>query len=327
MKMIKSLPLLFLCISLFSQETPEGASADGASGAPDLSLWTLLRSAADPAWRPHWPPALPPDLFYAPGAVSVSVEFEDGAVIELARTGQGFRAFPLLVRNSGGEGPQTLLVQGRCEFDPQGRLRKLLWGESDAEVLQWDAENRPLLFRVFSGGYYFAALEYLGDKVLETWYRREGAVLFMVTSDSGEQKRFLPDPVDPAESERITRLYRDNGGRVTGIETRELSVSARYSERGMPRYLERTIPADPSGEGAKTEIYRYQWDEAGRLTRFSGGEEGSPLDYRYEYTVDDRGNWTERRELIMQALGSGEDRRLSPARIGLIRRRIRYGER
>ncbi|MDR2072343.1 MAG: hypothetical protein LBP60_02780 [Spirochaetaceae bacterium] len=340
MKAILSPPLLFLCISLVAQEAPGESSADTAlaggisldessadessAAAPDMSLWTLLSSATGPAWRPDWPPDLPPDLFYAPGAVSVSVEFDDGAVIELARAGERFRAFPLLVRIPGEEGPQTLLVQGRCEFDPRGRLRKLLWGESDAEVLQWDAESRPVLFRIFSGGYYFAALEYLEDKVLEVWYHREGAILCMVMSDSGEQKRFMPDSDDPAELERSIRLYRDNGGRITGIETRELSVSARYSARGLPRYLERTIPADSSGEGAKTETYRYQWDEAGRLVRFNGG--GESLDYRYEYTVDSRGNWTERRELRMQTLGSGDDRRLTPARIRLIKRRIRYEE-
>ncbi|MDR2211578.1 MAG: hypothetical protein LBO65_08980 [Spirochaetaceae bacterium] len=325
-----------------SVETDSSASSGGSrepaageSGVP--ALWDLLRSAEDPAWGPDWPPELPPDLFYVPGAVSVSVEFEDGTTIEMLGADQRFRAFPMAVRVPGeipGEAPPSgevqapgearpLLLQGRCEFDRRGRLVKLLWGESNAEVLQWDGEDRPLLFRIFSGDYYFAVLEYLDERVVETWYGQEGNTLFVLINSPGEQKKLLPDPADPAD--QITRFYRDNRGHITGIEGEGLRVSAQYNDRGMPRYLERIVLPGPAGGSPPAEIYRYQWDEAGRLVRFSGGTGENPLDYRYEYTLDSRGNWTERRELVMQGLGPRDERRLTPARTGLIKRRIRYG--
>ncbi|MDR0383501.1 MAG: hypothetical protein LBH50_05890, partial [Spirochaetaceae bacterium] len=48
--------------------------------------------------------------------------------------------------------------------------------------------------------------------------------------------------------------------------------------------------------------FALQRDAEGRVVRMTGeAEDESPLDYRYEYDVDGRGSWVERREFRMTA--------------------------
>jgi hypothetical protein len=288
----------------------------------DLSVYALFEAAtgAHIAWRPGWPLSLPPDMFYAPGAVSVTVDLGGDGSLSLIRDGERLSAFPVLISiGNSGEG-QPVLLQGRCEYDAQGRITKLSISgtqqasgeEHDVELLQWDEENRPLLVRVFAGDYYFTALEYLPDSVIETWYDRDGKALWVVENDS-------------------EGLDYNNEGLVSRIVFPAETLSALYTERGMPRYLEQ-IPAAPPEPGPDTQAapletvsYTYQWDEAGRLVRFSNT---ASLNCRYEYTLDDKGNWTERREIVMGPLvpqaESGVPERLVPERIVIIKRLIRY---
>ncbi|MDR0600340.1 MAG: hypothetical protein LBG84_09730 [Treponema sp.] len=351
-------------------------SSGGAAGVRSPYLQDLLEAAAgkDTAWRPDWPLAVPPDLFAAPGAASIRVEFEDGTRLELIGTGGKPAAFPVLIPGGGalsGEGgPEeaggsaaSVFVQGRAEYDSQGRLVKLRWAnppgaapepaetggaapgpvspasaggppagagpspaaapeeDSDAETLAWDDENRPLLVRVFAGDYYFAALEYAGPSVFETWYSRDGQV--------------QADKLGPPE----TRYDYNGAALVSRVVSAWGEFSALYNKRGMPLYLElipaASSPVPPVSAAAPPAdvpsaavpappapaAYRYQWDEAGRLVRFSGGPADSPVERRYEYTLDDRGNWTERREITMTGTGG----RLVPAGTTAIRRVIGYG--
>jgi hypothetical protein len=82
-------------------------------------------------------------------------------------------------------------------------------------------------------------------------------------------------------------------------------------------------------EGAPELWLSLQWDERGLLVRLSGGgpagEEGSTaaefLESRYDYTLDARENWTERRERKMA-------RRFGALAAGpgpVIKRVIQYG--
>ncbi|MDR1307321.1 MAG: hypothetical protein LBK74_07085 [Treponema sp.] len=340
-----------------SAEGPEESGSD----LTELSIVLLLEAAGGShaawRWRPGWPPDLPPDLFYIPGALSVRVDF-DGGKLELVMEGERFRAFPVLTR--------TGLIQGRCEYDGGGRLIRLSWesgggamagrrrtvgdadagrgwGEGDAEVVERDGGGQPVLWRIFSGAYYFAALEYNGAAAFETWYDEGGKALFALESGPRGTTRIFPPGGGPAAGPAtvVTTIDYNNGGLVSAVTGNGETVSALYNFRNMPRYLE--ISRDGAGQNPDEnadrnpdedqdtkplrEFYVYQWDETGRLIRLSGGPDGG-LDYRYEYTLDDRGNWTERRELRMETIGPGEgegpEARLVPAAVRTIRRTIRY---
>jgi hypothetical protein len=88
----------------------------------------------------------------------------------------------------------------------------------------------------------------------------------------------------------------DSGGNLAAIREPGGTYSALYNHRGLPRYWERR----PSPE--LFESYTLQWDERGHLVRLSGssgpGDENL-VDFRYDYSLDERGNWTERRETRM----------------------------
>ncbi|MDR2103066.1 MAG: hypothetical protein LBP42_03065, partial [Treponema sp.] len=88
----------------------------------------------------------------------------------------------------------------------------------------------------------------------------------------------------------------DSGGNFTAIRGSGSVYSALYDRRGLPRYWKRR----PSAE--TFESLTLQWDERGFLVRISGvsgAEDEEPVDFRYEYSLDERGNWTERREIRM----------------------------
>jgi len=358
-------------------QTAAGSAQTAAAQGPDISLFTLLNAAegGHAVWRPDWPLDMPPDLFSAgSSALSIIADFGDEGRIEFSRDSGGrILSFPLLM-NAQGEGkpgaaaagtaantgPGTatagaaanagpeaepdsgqqskVFFQGRCEYDREGRLSKLIWkdplaqsDDSDAEALRWDGDGRPVLWRVFSGDYYFAALEYLADTLIETWYDRDGTGLFVVITESGKQTR-----IDSSQEERQeTQVFYNSWGLISGIEDPSgNSVSALYNQQGMPRYLELTVVSvDGTADGGNASgntaasgrlVYTYLWDAAGKLVRLSGGSPA--VDCRYEYTLDSRGNWTERKEYSMKALGPEDWGRLVPYREKTVRRIVRYGE-
>ncbi|MDR2663523.1 MAG: hypothetical protein LBC31_11065 [Treponema sp.] len=327
-----------------------GFSAGGAAetgpeeSGPDpteLSIILLLEAAGGGhvTWRPGWPPDLPPDLLSIPGALSVTVDFDGEEKLELVREGERFTAFPVLTRRG--------LIQGRGDYDDRGRILRLFWESGDAEVLDRDGDERPVLWRIFSGAYYFAALEYNGASAVETWYDEEGKALFALESGSRGTNRISSSSGDgpgmgPAAGP-VTIDY-NNAGLISAVTGKGETRSALYNAGGMPRYLEISRHHDSPDENINKnnennenpdaglpprESYVYQWDETGRLIRLSGGAEGN-RDYRYEYTLDDRGNWTELRELRMELLGpeagEGPEGRLVPAAVRRIRRTIRYAD-
>jgi hypothetical protein len=97
----------------------------------------------------------------------------------------------------------------------------------------------------------------------------------------------------------------DSMGNVTRIDWGDRVFEAVYAGT-EPRYW-------------KTEVsLALQWDGEGRLVRMTGTD--GALDYRYEYDVDERGVWTERREFRMTA----EMDALIPVAGDSFRRRIEY---
>ena len=291
---------------------------------PGFSIGTLLRSAQgyDTVWRPDWPQDIPPDIFYAGSrAVSIRADFGDGILLEFSRdSNRRILSFPILLENQNsaetGTGENGMVfVQGRSEYDREGRLTQISWEENLADMLEWDGENRPIVCRVFSGGYYFIALEYIQDTIIETWYSQEGIPLFVVISE--KSKHITP-------SQEKSFFYNSDGyiSRIEywnpGGEILQKSATALYNSQGMPRYLEH-----------EAVNYAWQWDTKGHLVRFSAVQAPNPayiLDYRYEYTLDNRENWTQRQELVMASIDPpSAGNRLAAEEIRTIRRLISYG--
>jgi YD repeat-containing protein len=315
-----------LVLALLSLSPLSGQEGDlsGTGDAP-VSADALRRAALgrDLVWRPDWPLALPPDAFTplsdpSVRAVTLSLEGEEYR----ARRGEAgyFDLFPVYLE---GGFSQAALNGGLQGIRVSGKP-----GENslDMEPLRFNEEALPGLVRIRRGGeVYFTVLEYGLNRVSETWYDREGGALRVITT------RF-PGPAElrvtdlkggPEKSERYDY---DSSGNITEINSSRGNFTALYDRNNRPRYWERhpaeppegapsgggEDPADPAagpnpapipdpaagpGPDEAEGAFTLQWDEAGFLVRITGP--AGAADYRYEYTLDERGNWTERREIRM----------------------------
>jgi hypothetical protein len=180
------------------------------------------------------------------------------------------------------------------------------------EFLEYDRDN-PSLTRINQGGAWrFAAIQYRDWASFETWYDQEGQALAFFfleyREDDGIRRLHSIDSRDDQGQQILVYGY-DSGGRISALDTPGGSHATLYTAEGRPRYWER-----PEGN------YTLQWDETGLLTFFTGAEDQA--DIRYEYTLDTRGNWTERREIsLIRRFG-----RLVPASEAVISRTITYGD-
>jgi hypothetical protein len=297
MRVTTAFAAFFFAAALYSQ-TPEETPGGETSGEnPDvfasIPVIAILDAAAGKSldWRPGWPVFLPPDLFRAEGALMIttlsvpdgeSKEVPDGETPEIsAEWKEGILVrFPFFAENT--------LVQGEADYGPSGLSRVRLGSSLDAEILRSDDENRPVLVRILAGGeYIFSVLEYGPENVRETRYDAAGLPLGAVSFSPGE---ILSIHTGEENTEAELRRFFFNAQRlVSGLESPEGTWSILYERRGLPRYL-----AWKPAEG-NPENYIFQWDENGRLIRLSG----AGADLRYEYRLDDRGNWIERREIRM----------------------------
>ena len=292
---------------------------------------SLLEAAggADLSWRPHWPPETPPDAFTLPGGVSsLTLELDggeyrvraaDGAPAEFPVYFEG-RWRPGTLSPGPGGGPGTLRVAAEVPLE--------------IVFLEYDADAGPLLARVTRGDTVYFTVLYRGSGgISETWYDQDGKALAFVDSRSDPggpvRRRTFVDLSTGVEEE--TRRDYDGAGNITEISSPGGNFSALYDRRGRPRYWERRVPAeaespgDPAapgeGEGGTRESYVLQWDQRGFLVRMTGTAGEEPVDYRYEYTLDERGNWTERREIRMiRRFGL-----LTPVPGPVVKRIIEYG--
>ncbi|MDR2110138.1 MAG: hypothetical protein LBP32_02400 [Spirochaetaceae bacterium] len=285
---------------------PPGPAASAVLSA-DCSVSSLLDAAGDLSWRPHWPPETPPDAFTLPGgAVSLTLEMEageyrvrgdDGAPAEFPVYFEGRWCPGTLIADPGG-GPGELRVAAEVPLE--------------IVFLQHDTGARPLLARVTRGDTVcFTALRCGSGGISETWYDRDGNALAFMDSrfDPGEPVRRRTFLDFSTGLEELSRRDYDGAGNITEISSPGGNFSALYDGRGRPRYWERRIPAAAEGSGGSAvsgegtgeirESYTLQWDQGGFLVRITGTSGEEPVDYRYEYTLDERGNWTERREIRM----------------------------
>jgi hypothetical protein len=305
----------------------------------------LLETAASGRipWRPDWPAAIPPDAFAvfaeeAPGGpVSALTLTLDAGEYRLRRgTAGGWAEFPVFLRGG--------FYQGQTLFDspPSVSGITILTGEPwEAEILA-RADGRPSLVRIVHGEeVYFAVLRYRDGGASETWYDRDGnaAAVFLLeypvsgTSEGLRRLRILREAGEETEAYDY-----DNRGNISALSSSRGQFSALYTEEHRPRYWERRtclspegVPPSPEGvpssaEGEASaeirETYTLQWDTRGFLVRITGAVDAEPVDLRYEYTLDERGNWTTRREIrMLHRFGF-----LIPAPGTELKRTIEYGE-
>jgi hypothetical protein len=195
-----------------------------------------------------------------------------------------------------------MFYQAAVVYDPMnpGLIRKITLenpaspGPWEFEFLEYRGED-PSLVRINIGGtWYFVAPEYLDRRVNETWYNPEGLAqaFFSLEYREMEGKKRLISVDSRSDQGKAVLTYEYNSvGRISGLSAPETTVTALYTPAVQPRYWERP------GEN-----YTLQWDEKGFLVRLTGvltGDTPEPqlLDIRYDYILDTRGNWTERREV------------------------------
>jgi hypothetical protein len=306
-------------------ETPEEPQApeEGPVFFPVNALLAALR-APDLRWQPDWPLIMPPDAFVVgqgrPRSITLIL---DSGELRMTRNRDTVPTdFPFWFQGN--------FIQVHVVLGETGTPRELIM---DDALRSWhieflEGDDSPLcITRITQGEEVFFGAIQRGPPVpqvsagdIETWYDREGQALVIFTylpGTSGERPgfRYIKNQNDAGETE-VTTYYHDGFGNISGIDSPLGSFSAGYIREGRPRYGERRIliqPAPATEEGeepAPSEFYQsyaFQWDERGFLVRITGtpgtGTGGSgdedPVDFRYDYTLDEQGNWIERREIRM----------------------------
>jgi hypothetical protein len=326
---------------------------------PDFDLFPLsllLETAfsGEIPWRPDWPGAMPPDGFspgsgraaaltlvlpagYLDAAPGDSGDAASGDGATGTAEGDGEAAVEYrLVRDEAGrfvEFPffaNGVLYQAAAEYEGAGpgEARKITL-DNPAAPDPWEfafleyQQGTLVLARVsHSGTWFFVAPEYLETRTNETWHDADGLAqgffaLEYWLQDGARRLVFTDRRSD--QDEAVLAYDYNSAGCVSGISAPEGEYTALYDAAARPRYWERP-----------GEAYTLQWDEQGFLVRLTGVSQGEPgiatepreIDIRYEYVLDERGNWIERRETsLVRRFG-----RLVPDSDRIIRRVIAYGD-
>jgi YD repeat-containing protein len=288
----------------------------------------------DIPWRPDWGISIPPDAFTLtvgkPASITLVLEeqeyracWKNGSLVE----------FPVWLQGSFAQ------VQGVLK--DAKTIKSLTLMRDVAWQLERIGHEDPYRFVArLTGGeqVYFLAFQSDPTGISETWYDPEGNALGFFSSHyryAGDDRR-IKSLVRYTEGDASSEWYEyDSFGNVSEIVTTQGSFSALYyqknHQKSYPRYWERPVLADtPQGTVGEEPItneamqqYTLQWDERGFLVGMfprSDAHRETAVAFRYEYTLDRRGNWTERQEIRMiRRLGV-----LVPSPGLTIKRRITY---
>jgi len=305
--------LFFSLAALPAQET--GGEKPDSGGIFPLALVLEWTEYASGWWKPDWPLEIPPDAFkvHAAGAGEISaceIQWDDFSlgykIDEEGRTEQ----FPILLN---GEIAQAALIyngQNIQEMDVTFPSGDNPW---NFEFLEY-RDSFPYLVRAYCSGsegaeglWYFIYFSKGIREILESWYDETGKALgaygYSLAEVVRKPKIRAVKDYSAASPDGDTELFYDSRGLVTGASGPAGFFNVLYFREDSPRYWERK-PVEEDGPEDNNKItsgnFTLQWDETGLLRRLSGEDENGPLlDCRYEYTLDDMGNWIERRETRM----------------------------
>jgi hypothetical protein len=335
---------------------------DSGSDLFPLGLLLDAAVSGESPWRPDWPAAMPPDGFTlatgqataltlilpagyldaasgndtsgdASSGADTEGTTEDGeadAAVEyrLVRDGAGrFLEFPCFINGAVYQGTAEYkdTTAGKIALDdpaapPPGETPEhSLW---EFEVLEYRQED-PVLARInHNGTWYFVAPLRQETRTHDTWYDTEGRAQGFFSLEyrlEDGAKRLVSTENRSDQTEAVLTYRYHSAGRISAIGAPEGEYTALYNAEARPRYWER-----PEGS------YTLQWDEQGFLVRLTGvlqdktgaDAETQQLDIRYEYTLDQRGNWIERRETSFVRRFD----RLVPDSNAAIYRVINYGD-
>jgi len=308
------LPCLFFSLSVLQAQSPNEDKPTDSYIFP-LALVLEWAEYASEGWMPDWPLEIPPDAFKVlSGEISFcEIAYDDFTLgLKIDDAGRA-EIFPLMLN---GEIAQAALVYN--ELSQMQEIAITFPSGDDPWKLEFlEYRNTfPYLVRAYCGGtesgdgdaagvWYFIYYSWGVSEILETWYDENGTAVgiygfALVEVGRKPRIRAVKDYSDP---ENGTELFYDSRRLVTGVSEPAGIFNVLYFRENSPRYWERH-PANAAGENVAGNNlvaagnFTFQWDEAGLLMRLSGEDEssGQLLDCRYEYTLDDMGNWVERRE-------------------------------
>ncbi len=319
---------------------------------PAFPIYPIIKTSIDGSltWNPLWPLEIPPDSFSLERGKAASIELDMGFVTDETFFSQWNESgrlvqFPLLNTAS-----DKNLFTASVQYNNTGeieniQLKGVIEGEDEAEEAESKIETsieieiletkdeKPSLARIcFEGEYYFVIFHYWSDSVLETWYDAEGNALDTFQLDYFRthtktlilsEESLLGNPEN-----RISYEY-NSWKNISALDSPFLNISVLYNDHARPKYLERTIqieidPSNEDEENGQMEKRKshldFQWDERNLLVVLKENCDDAVSEKRYEYTLDEKGNWTERREIIMIRRGAY----LFPSEGLVIRRGIQY---
>jgi hypothetical protein len=320
---------------LIKNEPPEEAEVPGDEPVflPVHALLSAL-DVPDIRWQPDWPVTMPPDAFVVENGQTRSITLTlDSESWRITRNrDELFADFPFLF--------QGKFIQVRRVLGESGKLQELIIDDADRpwniEFLDGD-DPALLVMRMAQGeGFFFGVIQSALTRHIETWYDQDGtsmAVFTYLFDRPGGGSGILKMQSQYTDGEIRIEQYQNSFGYISEINSPLGRFSAEYTKDGRPRYWERSLlqpmPADEEEEEPVLsefhQSFTFQWDEGGflvRLTGTPGPGEADPVDFRYDYSLDEKGNWIERREIRMiPRFGV-----LVPRPGSRIIRRIEYGE-
>jgi hypothetical protein len=174
------------------------------------------------------------------------------------------------------------------------------------EILE-HRESLPYLARVYGNNtWFFVYFTRIPDELLEAWYDADGIFLNAISYSlmEIEEKKKIRAARDLSNSQIIAEYHYDSRGLISESSGSGGLYRVLYFRQNNPRYWERLPSGGKDGAGK----FALFWDVNGILTRISNAEEGEItdgefLDRRFEYRLDERGNWIERREIRMLRQG------------------------
>ena len=278
------------------------------------------------AWRPDWPLELPPDAFKTSDGEISRVTIEgDGISLIFGYDAEGrLEEFPFMLNGTMAQvgivyGDESEIREMELTFPAEepanGDAAREAPDSGEAagsepwklEFLQY-LDTSPVLVRACRGdAWYFIYLTRGGNWISETWYDAEGNFLdaysFSLT-EIGERRR-IRELRDYSADGSDWEFYYDSRGFLTETSGPGGVYKVLYYREDLPRYWEYPSRKDILGTADGAVNYSLQWDESDFLVRVTGQsspgmDEENLSDCRYEYTLDERGNWIERREIQMK---------------------------
>jgi hypothetical protein len=313
-------------------------------------------------WHPEWPLEIPPDSFHLISGKAASIQLEIEKEQQNENEVEMYTEIFTCERNNNDQLVQfpvfyeitnenpfmaSILFNENEEID-QITLTGKVYDESGSEsediinieILEMQDE-KPSLARIHRNDeYYFAVFQYWNDQdwynnASETWYDANGnaeGLLVLEYAKSHQKTLVITKESFWGNSEnRITYDY-DSWGNISQVNAPFSSISVLYNDYFQPEYLKKIyregyFSSDIEANQAEIDQFvpqnedlTFQWDERNLLVTLK--ENFANTEKRYEYTLDDEKNWTERREIIMIRKGDY----LYPLEGAVIRRTIEYSD-